>query len=566
MTDAEKIRESKEEKEVISLDPLILIRRGYLYIKTKVGELIKLELNAPQKLLFDKIVEFRKAKKPIRIWILKSRQLGCSTLVEAVIFALTSQQSNRNSLIMADVDKKSNYLFEMTKLYHEKLVEKRRLLAPELKKSNARKLEFEGIHSQVLIETGQNPGAARAHTFQFCHLSECGFFPKLREVLDGLMQAVPDHWDTMVIGETTANGIDNEFYDEWQKAKDGKSDWLPLFLGWYLMPEYSRPLENNELCPVNDLEFDTDGGLKDFLAEEELLQRAHNLSNEQLNWRRYTIKNKCGGSVSTFRQEMPADDNEAFISSGYCVFDTLKLKQQRESAFVKAVGILYEEEHTGKVKFRKDMHGKFRLFREIDPRSKVCIGADISEGIGQDESAAVALDIRTNNTVMGYKGQTEPSEFAEDLALMGRYCNNALVCPENNVGYAVCSELYKIYKKVYKVVTGTGEHKREKLGWTTDQRTRREMIAHLQTEIREDSTELRDIDLIDQCLGFVRKPNHKIEAQEGKHDDYVIARMIAGEMRILYPFYERSLGGKIDRLRKTRKRRYNTTSGRSGGY
>ena len=130
----------------------------------------------------------------------------------------------------------------------------------------------------------------------------------------------------------------------------------------------------------------------------------------------------------------------------------------------------------------------------------------------------------------------------------------------------MCSELYKIYKKVYKVITGTGEHKREKLGWTTDQRTRREMIAHLQTEIREDSTELRDIDLIDQCLGFVRKPNHKIEAQEGKHDDYVIARMIAGEMRILYPFYERSLGGKIDRLRKTRKRRYNTTSGRSGGY
>jgi len=566
----EEIKQQLEiEKKLIPKYPVALLDRGYLYIKTKNKELIPLKLNTTQQLLLDKILELRKAKKPVRIWVLKFRQGGISTLTEALIYALTSQQANTNSLIMADEMSKSSHLFEMSKLSHEKLVEFQPHLAPTLKKSNAKKLEFEGIHSQIIIESSENVDAANAFTYQYAHLSEVARFRDLKTVLSGLMQTVPKHWDTMVIGETTAQGIDNYFYEEWQKAKAGTSDWIPLFLGWYLMEEYTKPLVNGQMESLEGITYDTDGEEKDFLSEEQFLKKTYSLTDEQLNWRRWMIKNDCQGEVRTFRQEYPADDKEAFLVSGFCVFDKLKLKEQRESAFVKSVGVLYEEEHTGKVLFRKDKGGSFRLFRDIDPKSKIVIGADSSEGIGQDESAAIALDVRTNNTVMSYLGCPDPDLFAQDLALMGKYCNNALICPENNaIGYAVCTSLYKLYKKVYKVTTGQGETLREKLGWTTNERTRREMISHLQTEIREDSTELRDIDGVTQCLSFVRKPNGKIEAQTGKHDDWVMARMIAGEMRILYPFYERSLGGKIDRLRKNdRKRKYGASfGGRSSGY
>ncbi len=527
----------KDEAELVKLRPLDLIDCGYLYIKTKSGDLIPLKLNTAQQKYDAYVRKSRAEKKPIRMWILKSRQLGISTLSEAYIYSFTSQQENRNSLVMADEDGHSNYLFEMHQLYQEKLAEKEPHLAPKLKKSNEKKLEFEGTHSQIIPKTGANVKAARSYTYQYVHLSECAFFPHLLEVMEGLMQAVPDHWDTMVVGETTANGMDNEFYGEWQKAKEGKSDWFPLFLGWYMMKEYSRPLApGGALENLEGIQFDTEGGEKDFLKEEELLQRTYNLTNEQLNWRRWCIKNKCGGQVRTFRQEMPSDDEEAFLTSGSCVFDTVKLKNQKLNASVKAVGTLYEDA-TGKVVFRKETGGKFRLFEEIGLDMRCVIGADVAEGVGQNECAACAINKRTNNTVMGYIGDTDPDTFAEDLRLMGLYCNNALIAPENNnMGHSVCSDLVKIYPNVYIEISknaskGKDGRREQKVGWTTNMKTRPQMISRLINEIREDVTELRDPILIDQCLAFIRKPNGKIEAQNGKQDDYVIARMIAGMAR-----------------------------------
>lgn len=515
-------------KYVRTVNPFDILDTGKLHIKTKVGNLIPLILNNAQRLVYDRIRKLREAKKPVRIWILKSRQLGVSTLLEAILYCLTSQQKNRNSLIMADEVDKSNYFFDMAKLYQEKMEEHTRYLAPPLKKSNEKKLEFQGIHSQILIDTAHNVGAARAYTYQYCHLSETGFFSHFRDVLDGLMQSIPDHWDTLVIGETTANGIDNEFYQEWQRAKQGLSDWIPLFLAWYIMEGYLRPLgPGGELETLSGITFDTDGSQDDFLKEEELLQRQYNLTNEQLNWRRWCIKNKCSGQVRTFRQEYPATDEEAFLTSGACIFDTLKLKAQRLNAGIKAVGTLYED-ITGRVVFKKEVNGKFRLFEDIGKNMQIVIGADVAEGVGENECAACALDRRTNNTVMGYVGNTDPDQFAKDLALMGKYCNMALIAPENNsLGYSVCSDLAQLYSNIYtETVAG-----KSKLGWKTDMRTRPLMISQLISEIREDATELRDLMLIDQCLSFVKKPNGKMEAQSGKQDDYIMARMIAGMLR-----------------------------------
>ncbi len=526
-----------DEAELVKLQPLDLIDCEYMYIKTKTGDLIPLKTNSTQQKVDTYVRKCRNEKKPIRIWILKFRQGGISTLIEAYIYSLTSQQENRNALVMADEDGHSNYLFGMHQLYQEKLEEKEPHLSPKLKKSNEKKLEFEGIRSQIIPKTGANVKAARASTWQYVHLSECAFFPHLLEVMEGLMQAVPDHWDTMVIGETTANGMDNEFYDEWQKAKLGKSEWFAMFLGWYMMEEYSRPLYSGGAMEALDgIQFDTEGGEKDFLKEEELLQRTYNLTNEQLNWRRWCIKNKCSGQVRTFRQEYPADDEEAFLTSGNCVFDTVKLKNQKLNASVKAVGTLYEDA-SGKVVFRKEMGGYFRLFQDIGLDMRCVIGADVSEGVGKDECAAFAVERRTNNTVMSYIGNSNPDVFAQDLDLMGRYCNMALIAPENNsMGFSVCSDLMKTYPNVYTEISKNASRDKngrrlQKVGWTTNVKTRGQMIAQLIKEIREDATELRDPVLIDQCLGFVRKPNGKIEAQNGKKDDCVIARMIAGMAR-----------------------------------
>ena len=530
----------ESEKMAIEENPLRLLVGNKLFIKTKDGRLIPLCLNPPQQKLFQKILELRRQRIPVRLVVLKCRQTGVSTETEAIIYALTSQQSNRNSLIMADEEDKANYLFEISKLYQEQLEIHEPHLAPPLKKSNEKKLEWEQLHSQILIEPSRNVDATRAYTYQYAHLSEGAYFKNLAGVLEGL-QGVPDHWDTMIIIESTANGYGDEFHKAWESAVKGNTAWVALFLAWFEMPEYTMPLANGKVYPLEGVEFDTDGGMNDFVLEENDLCITHKLSQEQLNWRRWAIVNKCNRKIKTFRREYPSTPDEAFLFTGGCVFDTQKLKRQKEKNIKPlAIGNLVELDN--KIVFRSDTEGKFRIFEWFNPITKAVVGADAGEGIGQNASAAVALDRATCNTLMTYHSKnTDTDQFAIDLMKMGKFCNNALVGIESYPsahGYAVVHDLHKIYGNVFKMIIEDKVTKKqtEKLGWYATKRNIQQALDQFIEEVREDATELRDEILIDECLSYAQDPETgDIGAIEGRNDDMVRARIIAGKLRQLYP-------------------------------
>lgn len=471
------------------------------------------------------------------MWILKFRQGGASTFTEAKIFCDTSQNPNTNSLIMADLESKAGNLFEMSKLFQERLEAKKPYLVGSIKKSNETKLEWEHIHSQIIITTGKNVNAARSYTYHNVHLSEVAFFPKLKEVLKALLQTVPDHKNTIVIGETTANGIGGDFYDEWRKAKNGKSDWYPLFLPWFWEEKYTRPLslDGGVLYPIDDVSFDTDGGLNDFLAEEAQLRKNYSLREDQINWRRWCIVNKCQGEVISFRQEYPADEQEAFIVSGKCIFDRVKIKNQKtEVKKPLAVGNLVENENA-KAEWRDDEKGFFKIYELPTKDGQYCIGADGTRTLTGDPAAAVVLNKKTNKTAAVLHGHLDPDQLKVRLRLLGLYFNTCLIGPENNdIGKAICEGLDAIYGNVYKVTNDKGDIK--DIGFRTNSVSRDDLIAQFKQEIRENATELMDEALIDECLNFIKHDNGEISAAPGCHDDLVIARMIAGKMRKLYPY------------------------------
>ena len=53
----------------------------------------------------------------------------------------------------------------------------------------------------------------------------------------------------------------------------------------------------------------------------------NSLTPEQMNWRKYTINNKCQGDVELFMQEYPSTPEEAFIASGRPVFNTASVRK-----------------------------------------------------------------------------------------------------------------------------------------------------------------------------------------------------------------------------------------------
>jgi hypothetical protein len=106
-----------------------------------------------------------------------------------------------------------------------------------------------------------------------------------------------------MILESTANGVGGEFYKQWGLAERGQSDFIPIFLPWYVDPDNARSLTSD---------FDPS-------PEEEEYQRVNKLTDEQLCWMHYeniSVGGEPGIISPIFRQENPANAAEAFQTTG----------------------------------------------------------------------------------------------------------------------------------------------------------------------------------------------------------------------------------------------------------
>ena len=110
-----KLESLSEEKK-----KLILIARDFerfclnnLKIRTKFGDIKPLTLNRIQKQIVDLVLDDLFNERPVRYIILKARQEGVSTIVEALIYWWTATHKNVKSKIVAHDGDTSKQLYEM---------------------------------------------------------------------------------------------------------------------------------------------------------------------------------------------------------------------------------------------------------------------------------------------------------------------------------------------------------------------------------------------------------------------------------------------------------------------
>ena len=96
---------------------------------------------------------------------------------------------------------------------------------------------------------------------------------------------------------------------------------------WFEMPDYRKPVPPGFEITEDELE----------------LKAKYGLDDEQLQWRRYTIRNDCGGDSRQFEQEYPSEPDEAFLLSGEGVFDNKFIKRLRDAITLK--GSRYEVDY-----------------------------------------------------------------------------------------------------------------------------------------------------------------------------------------------------------------------------
>lgn len=491
-----------------------------LKIRTKEGKLKPFELNTMQNKIDTTIEQLKAENKPVRIIILKYRQGGASTYTEGRIFHSTSMNKLTNSLIVAHEEDASTNLFNMSKLFYDELPNE---LKPMRKSSNAKEIVFEnptkdpdekrdnpGLRSRIKIASANNMGAGRSATIHNLHASEVAFWRDAKTTMLALMQAVPNTPNTMVILESTANGLGDYFYNEWQRAKNGESDFVPLFFAWFEEPSYEMDVPN-DFEPTDE--------------EKELMRRFPEITYRKLIWRRWAIKNNCGGDPELFKQEYPSDDVEAFLVSGRPRFDINVLKEYLDQCEDGERGNL--EVVKGKVTFIPDPNGYLEVWNK--PRKDHYIGADVAKGlVTGDASAGPVFDEKYRLNAL-WHGRIDPDLFADHLELLGTWYSDALIAvEENNHGLTVLNKLKQSYFNLYKRTSHnklTDETKQE-LGWWTDKQTKKLAIDNLARLIREKKLRIKSRKFIMECMTYVIGDDGKTNAQDGSHDDIVMAAAI----------------------------------------
>jgi hypothetical protein len=512
----------------------------FLKIRTKNAELVPFKLKPAQEKLLESVERDKRNNKPIRYIILKARQLGFSTMVEALIFNDETTNRLKNGMIVAHERPASNNLYQMYKTFYDNLPPD---LTPMLKYSNAQEMLFEnptndveekrrnpGLQSKISVVSAENVDAGRSQTIHNLHASEVAFWRDAKTLMTGLLQAVPDSPNTMVFIESTANGVGGWFYDFWKDAEAGRNDFTPLFFPWFEEPGYVRPFASEEEKQdfIREVEqtYEKDGEI--IHTEEWELKEAHNLTWEQLNWRRYTIANKCFGDEEMFRQEYPSTPDEAFIASGRPKFNVTSLRKYKQQCKPGERGNIQIK--NGTPVWVPDPHGYIEIWKHPQPETFYCIGADVAEGLATGDYSVGLVGDDDFNVVAAWYGHIDPDLFGKELVKLARYYNEAYLGVEsNNHGLttlkAIQNEEYyniffmKSFDKIADKIT-------QKIGWQTNARTKPMMIDKLGEFLRERWLGIQFKTLIDECLTYIIEDNGATNAQEGCHDDTVMAMAI----------------------------------------
>ena len=509
-----------------------------LRIRDKSGEIVPLVLNEPQSRLYEQIKELRRQGVPVRIVVLKARQMGFSTVISGMVFWAAATARNVVALIMAHVDDASSNLFAMIRRYYENLPEP---VKPQRRASNARELVFasprnapegtKGMDSTIRVATAGGHGVGRSFTLRVAHLSEFAFWPGNKlDTLNGIMQAVPDEKGTMVFIESTANGFD-QFKDLWDGAVEawnrGERDgWCPFFAAWHEMKEYRRKVPPGFVRT----------------GEEQALAETYGLDDGQLAWRRWCIKVNCGGDVQRFKQEYPSSPEEAFLASGSCWFDqeAVVLQKARSQGAMLARGRFvydYDGSCLSGIRWEDAADGEISVYRQPEERVPYVIGGDTagdSGGEWSDFFAGQVLDNRTGRQVAVLHGKMDEDEYARQLFCLGLHYNMALIAPEVNFSTHPTKELARLgYPLLYvREVEDTFTGKRKKAyGFQTTRVSRPVIVAELKEVARDDITLIEDGETLLEMLSFAKNEKGRPEALPGKHDDLVMALAIAHHAR-----------------------------------
>ncbi|HYD35535.1 MAG TPA: hypothetical protein VD999_05685 [Vitreimonas sp.] len=410
-------------------------------------------------------------------------------------------------------------IFEIVKRAYVNLPKE---IKPETKTDTKRAYYFaERFDGKVLDSSIYVALKLRSGTVQHLHITESSKIKDRQELVSGSKQAVP--LTGRISEETTGNGYEG-FYDAYMQAHSnlnpGDLDYKTYFYPWFDNPEYS-----------------IEGELDELSAHEKELVGRYKLTPGQILWRRWKVRELAQGNTvfgltgeQLFKQEYPSTIQEAFQSAAGNVFTAEKLDSLNQSAPIRSTEFglkIWKEPIADHNEVNPDTGRE-----EFVKAHNYIVGVDPSDGSGADFGCIDVWDEETFEQVAQFYGKVRPDELSETIKKVCELYNNAYVGVENNMLSTILF-LSKIYDNYYSevVIDEKTNRRTKKLGWNTNSKTRDVMVDDFIVYFEEGHLKINSAITISEMKTFVRKDNGKREHADGKHDDTLIAAMIALQMK-----------------------------------
>lgn len=554
-----------------------------VFIKNKDGgDDVRFRLTPPQRRIVRYFEKCRLEKRPIRLLILKARQLGGSTTIQ--IYMAWLQLVHRrglNSLIISLQTKASDEIFDMydrmIKAYPLAMLHK----MGDAYKDNEPKFVGVGtsgaIHRvpqrncKIKLGSAEKPDSCRGGDYSLVHLSEVGLWKKTegkspKDIVQSACSGVLLKPYTMIVYESTARGTGNFFHKEYVAAKARRSQFEAMCIRWFEIPQWSMPFENEQ----KKLEF------AQWLYDNRLNTNANSdreepgrylwwvwnegASLEALNW--YVQERSGRDGHSQMSSEYPSDDVEAFTDIDNAEFDRYQVEKLKPTCRApKYVGEVYADGDEGEdallhLRFKEDRQGKLWIWSlpEIDLDEEITDRYLVVVDIGGHSRKAdwsvivvfdrlMMMDGEKPSVVAQWYGHIDMDLLAWKSAQIAAFYDNALLVIESNTlethdkerqvdgdqSLFILNLIKDVYPNLYARKQSEDDiinQRPRKYGFHTNTATKPMVISTLKKMVREQLYIERDERCLHEYLVYERKPNGSFGAVAGDHDDLLMTRAI----------------------------------------
>lgn len=491
----------------------------------------------------------------LRFMVLKGRQQGFTTVITAYQLACALTQRNFSGFTLADNAENTESIFQdKAKFPYEHLPG---AIKPAERFNNRREFHFQkesgdGLNSRWRVNTAGNREVGRSKTLNFFHGSEAAFWDNLKGTLVGLGEALTANCVTIL--ESTANGF-NDYRDLW----DEENNWECLFYEWWLTPEYRLTFESVEKRKrfVRYVK----GARKDHTSENPdnpqwAYRRCRWLKiNKKLDWEQlYWYYNKWLDKKESIKQEYPCSPEESFLASGRPYFNIERIAERLSvlrSADTSPDGALRyrkgfytykyyldpltEQKHIDheSIVWNEHEQGCITIYKEPTKGGGYAMGGDTAT-TGIDRNIAQVLDGKGEQVAV-LRIEDDEDVFADQEYCLGMFYNWAMIANEvNHSTHPTKVLMERDYPRLY-IRGGQPDsfsgQLQKKYGYRTMQGNRSTMLGALRQVVRDETEKINDIDTLEEMLTFVINDRNKPVAEEGEHDDYIMALAIAGDIR-----------------------------------